>query len=51
MIARHGFNGDFGEEYMPCLMARYAGERTSFGIKGCRATISPKAGRLVHNWI
>lgn len=51
MITRHGFKGDFADGYMPCLMARYAAGRASFGIKDCRAVIYPKNGRSVNTWI
>ena len=51
LLARIGFDGDFGEGYSPTIMTRFATRRNNFGIRGLRLTIYPKAGRKVHKFI
>lgn len=51
MLSRIGFDGDFGTDYQPVMIARYTSGRVSFGIKDTRGLIYPIAGRKVHLWI
>ena len=47
LYARSTFEGNFSPAYEPALVARYARDRRSFGIVGCRCLIYPYGGRNI----
>ncbi|UCG92328.1 MAG: hypothetical protein JSV97_01050 [candidate division WOR-3 bacterium] len=51
LLARLDPEVDFGKEYMPTLVSRYATARRNFGIKHLRATIYPLGGRKIAKMI
>ena len=51
LLARLDPEVDFGEEYTPALVSRYATARRNFGIRHLRATIYPIGGRKIAKMI
>jgi hypothetical protein len=51
LLAREGFDGDFGPGYTPTIVSRFATARNNFGIRGLRLTIYPKGGRKISKFI
>tara|TARA_Y100000114_G_scaffold153672_1_gene174084 strand:- start:91 stop:1194 length:1104 start_codon:yes stop_codon:yes gene_type:complete len=51
LLARLDPEVDFGEEYTPALVSRFATARRNFGIKFLRATIYPIGGRKIAKMI
>lgn len=51
LLARLDPEVDFGKEYAPTLVSRFATRRRNFGIKHLRATIYPLGGRAITKFI
>ena len=51
LLARLDPEVDFGKDYTPALVSRYASGRKNFNIPGLRATIYPIGGRKIAKMI